>query len=81
MLPEGQEAPDTNWTKQIVWVGDTRVVAPSEVTLLPRVGDKTLLCSVADESGESFRFAVNVSAIARATGKDEGAIEVHLLSD
>jgi hypothetical protein len=81
LLPPGREPPETNWSKQIVWIEDTRVVAPTEATLLPRMGDKTLLSSTRDDSGETFRYAVNVSALARVTGKDEGAVEVHLLSD
>ena len=49
--------------------------------LLPRFGDKALLRSVQDDSGEAFRYAVNVSALARSVSKPEGEVEVSLLSD
>jgi hypothetical protein len=81
LMPEGSDALDINWAKQIIWVEDVRVVAPSEVMLLPRFGDKTLLRSVQDDSGEAFRYAVNVSALARSVAKPEGEVEVSLLSD
>ena len=66
---------DLDWSKQLIWIGRTRVVATSGEPLKASTEHKVARKTIRDAYGEETTFHFNISVLAVQSSKTEGEVE------
>ena len=69
---------DVDWNRQVIWLGERRVLAPTQALLFLQSDDRHTTVDYRDDSGITTRFFINLSLLQAKTGRPLEIIEPRL---
>ena len=69
---------DVDWNRQVIWLGEHRMVAPFQALLIMESDDRHTTVDYCDDSGNTACFFINLSQLQAKTGRPLEIIELRL---